>query len=298
MPLGTDRDISTVNQGDTADLYAYVFDSNSNPLVAGQIADVDFVVQDPTGAQTTLPGSIEADGAGFLRYDTTGNSLGEYVVVAKFTLTSGEKRSTRLDFTVVDPFTPVVPTKEEVIADGVWMMLEDCFDSEEGGPWLRDMTLSFFDRNKIKQFIPYAMMQINNTNPLTTLDLSTFVIVTFDTGGIPVSAEPTGDIPVVVYGTLIQVIRHLMRAYVEQPANMGSEIAFEDRRDYLQRWQLIIQDMLPDYQQMLILWKRQFLNLGKSALLDSMAKATRPGALETPDVVGTSGCSEYHPLSG
>jgi hypothetical protein len=32
MPLGTERDISTVNQGDTADLYAYVFDQDSNPI--------------------------------------------------------------------------------------------------------------------------------------------------------------------------------------------------------------------------------------------------------------------------
>jgi hypothetical protein len=31
MPLGTERDLSTVNQGDTADLYAYVFDQDSNP---------------------------------------------------------------------------------------------------------------------------------------------------------------------------------------------------------------------------------------------------------------------------
>jgi hypothetical protein len=267
MPLGTERDISTVNQDDTADLYAYVFDQDSNPVPAADITSVNFEIQDPTGAKATTAGAIEPDGAGYLRYDTTGKPLGEYVAMVRFLMDSGEKRSSRIDFTIIDPFATVVPTKDEVIANEVWNMLEDCFDSEEGGPWLRDMTLSFFDRRKVQQFIPYAMMDINNTNPMTQLDLGTFVFVTYDPVGVPTSAAPTDDIPIVVMGTLIQVIRHLMRSYVEQPAPMGSDIAYEDRRDYLQRWQMVLQDLVPDFYRMLTLWKRQFLNLGKSALL-------------------------------
>lgn len=268
MPLGTERDISTVNSGDTADLYAYIFDQDSNPIPAADITSVSFEIQDPTAAKVTTAGAIQSDGAGYLRYDSLNKPLGEYVAMVRFTLDSGEKRSTRLDFVIVDPFATIVPTKDEVIAGEVWNLLEDCFDSEEGGPWLRDMTLSFFDRTKIKQFIPYAMLEINNTSPLTSIDLGTFVTITYGPDTVtPVGAVPTDDIPIVVMGTLIQVIRHLMRSYVEQPANMGSEIAFEDRRDYLQRWQIILQDLVPDFQRMLILWKRQFLNLGKSALL-------------------------------
>lgn len=267
MPLGTQRDISTVNLGDTADLYAYVFDQDSNPIPAASISSVGFQIQDPTGAKTSVSGTIEADGAGFLRYDTTGKPLGEYIAMVKFTLISGEKRSTRLDFTIVDPFATIVPSKDEVISQHVWNLLEDCFDSEEGGPWLRDMTLSYFDRSKIDQFIPYAMMDINNTQPPTSFGTDTFVTIILGPDGVtPIDANPTDSIPIVALGTLIQVIRHLMRSYVEQPANMGSEIAFEDRRDYLQRWQMILQDLVPDYQRMLILWKRQFLHLGKSAL--------------------------------
>lgn len=268
MPLGTERDISTVNQGDTADLYAYVFDQDSNPIPAADITSVTFEIQDPTGAKTSAGGTIEADGAGYLRYDSTAKPLGEYIAMVRFVLDSGEKRSTRLDFAVVDPFITPVPTRDEVIANHVWDMFEDCFDSEEGGPWLRDMTLSFFDRKKIEQFIPYALMDINNTQPMTHLDLGEFVLITFGPDGMtPISANATDSIPIVTMGTMIEVIRHLMRSYVEQPANMGSEIAFEDRRDYLQRWQMILQDLVPEYQRRLVLWKRQYLNLGKSALL-------------------------------
>lgn len=268
MPLGTERDISTVNQGDTADLYAYVFDQSSNPIPAVDITSVSFEIQDPTGAKTTTAGTIQPDGSGYLRYDSVAKPLGEYVAMVRFLLNGGEKRSTRLDFAIIDPFAEIIPTRNEVIASHVWDLFEDCFDSEEGGPWLRDMTLSFFDKRKIEQFIPYAMMDINNTSPVTTLDLGTFVLVTLGPDGVtPILSKATEDIPIIAMGTLIEVVRHLMRSYVEQPANMGSEIAFEDRRDYLQRWQLILQDFVPEYQRRLILWKRQFLNLGKSALL-------------------------------
>jgi hypothetical protein len=267
MPLGTERDLSTVNQGDTADLYAYVFDQDSNPIPAVDITSVSFVIQDPDGVKTTIAGAIEADGAGFVRYDTTSQVLGEYVAMAQFVLVSGEKRSTRLDFTIVDPFATVVPTRNQVIAAHVWDLLEDCFDSEEGGPWLRDMTLSFFDKGKVEQFIPYALLEVNNTPPATHLLVDDFVHVTLGPDGVtPVSADPVESIPVIAFGVLIQVIRHLMRSYVEQPAPMGSEVAYEDRRDYLQRWQMILQDLDAEWQRMLALWKRQFYHFGKSAL--------------------------------
>ena len=267
MPLGTERDISTVNQGDTADLYAYVRDQDSNPIPAADITSVTFTIQDPTGTKTTTGGTIEPDGSGFLRYDTTAKPLGEYIAMVQFLLDSGEKRSTRLDFTVIDPFAEVVPTQNEVIAANVWDLLEDCFDSELGGPWLRDMTLAFFDKKKIEQFIPYAMLEVNNTPPTTTLDLGMFVLVQYDVDGItPIGVKVQDSIPVIAMGTLIQVIRHLMRSYVEQPAPMGSEVAYEDRRDYLQRWQLILQDLEQEWQRMVLLWKRQFYHFGKSAL--------------------------------
>ena len=267
MPLGTERDISTVNQGDTADLYAYVRDQDSNPIPAADITSVSFTIQDPTGAKTTTDGTIEPDGSGFLRYATAAKPIGEYIAMVKFTLNSGEIRSTRLDFTVIDPFAEVVPTQNEVVAANVWDLLEDCFDSELGGPWLRDMTLAFFDKKKIEQFIPYAMLDINNTPPTTTLDLGMFVLVQYDVDGVtPIGVKVQDSIPVIAMGTLIQVIRHLMRSYVEQPAPMGSEVAYEDRRDYLQRWQLILQDLLADYQRTVLLWKRQFYHFGKSAL--------------------------------
>lgn len=266
MPLGHERELSTVNQDDTADLYAYAYDENNLVVSASAIDTVDFTIQKPDGTRTTIAGTVEADGAGHLIYTDT-SDLGEYVAVARFALVGTEVRSTRLDFTVVDPFNPPDPTPTDIIEDFTWTLLEDCFDSDDGGPWLRDMTLAYFNKAKVPYFVQFALLDINVTQPPTNLTMVDFTLENND-------GTPNPSLPILAYGTLIHIIHHLMRSYVEQSTPMGAEVVYEDRRDYLQRWQSILQMMEPEYQRMLILWKRQFLHLGRSALLVS-SKAGR-----------------------
>lgn len=258
MPLGTETTISSFNLGDTADLYAYVFTNEREPIKPNDILSVDFVVEDPTGIRDSFVGEVQTDGAGHLAYNDT-TAPGVYTAVASFELINGDKRSERIRFQIVDPFDPPAPSGEEVLSDAVWTMLEDCFDSEHGGPWLREATLTYFNHSKIPFFIPFALLEINYTQPITELGLVDF---TLEHNG-----QPNPSLPILAYGTLIQVIHHLMRSYVEQPTPQGADVVYEDRRDYLQRWASILQMLVPDYQRWLILWKRQFLNLGKSALL-------------------------------
>lgn len=263
MPLGVEPDLSSVNQGDSADLYAYIFGPDSNPIAGDDITSVEWTVQLPDGTKVVEAGTIDPDGAGVLRFTDT-DDVGEYIALARFTLDNGEVRSTRQDFSVIDPFNPPTPSATEVVAEATWTLLEDCFDSYEGGPWLRDKTLSYFNKDKVGFFVPFAMLDINSVQPMTELTLGDFTIVV--EGGTEPDVANT-SLPILAYGTLIQVIRHLMRSYVEQPQTLGAQIVYEDRRDYLQRWKLILDDLLPEYMRVLILWKRQFLNLGKSALL-------------------------------
>jgi hypothetical protein len=263
MTLGVDNEPTTVNQGDTADLYAYIFDSDDNPILAANIAQVEFKTQLPDGNQVTQTGTIESDGAANLRFTNT-NQIGEYSSVAKFTLNDGTIRSTRIDFSTVDPFDLTGPTGIDLVTDTVWTLLEDCFDSEEGGPWLRDETLSYFNRAKVKFFVPFGILEINVVPPETQLTLVDFTTPVHD--GSP-TGSPNVALPLLAYGTLIHVVMHLMRAYVEQPTPQGAQVVYDDRRDYLQRWQIILTQIEPEFRRMVTLWKRQFLHLGKSALL-------------------------------
>lgn len=261
-----------VSLNDSAELYAYVFDNNE-PALAEDLLSVDFKVEKPDGSQVTEMGEIQEDGAGYLMFNDT-DIIGEYLVVATFTYTTGKRKSERADFEVNDPFNPPVGTRETVIENLVWDKIEDLFDSKDGGPWLREMTLNVFERSKISDFIDEALLEINVYNPPTHLDEGVFVHEILDDNGVVIETRTTADTQILVLGTYLAVVRHLMRSYVEQPLPSGGQITYEDRRDYLQRWGTIYQIESTRYDGLLKLWKRTFLDLNKGKVLVS-SKAGR-----------------------
>lgn len=268
-PIGYGQEQNLVNLGDTAEIVASIEDVDDQVLTAGQLASASVTIQAPDGTQTVVPADIRDDGSAYARFEDT-DQVGEYIVVTRFVLADGVARSTRSDFEVKDPFTEGTTPSDQIV-DQVWLRLEDCFDSQEGGPWLRDQTLRFFNKQKISNFVAEALLDINVTPPMTNATIDYFTTV-----------EPTGDPdhdrPILVQGTLIAVIRHLMRSYVEQYQPEGGEVTWLNRRDYLQRWQSILQVEEARFVRLLALWKRQFLGLGHSKLLVS----SKAGRLYTP----------------
>lgn len=213
------------------------------------------------------------------------DQVGEYVTVATFTFTTGKVKSERSDFEVSDPFNPDIGTQDTIIEHLVWDKLEDCFDSKDGGPWLREMTLNVFEKSKISDFIDEALLEINVYNPPTHFDEMYFVHIVRDTNGVILEVSPTGDTQILVLGTFLNVVRHLMRSYVEQPLPSGGQITYEDRRDYLQRWGTIYQIESMRYDGLLKLWKRQFLGLNQGkVLVSSKAGRLSPAPMRTRNI--------------
>lgn len=266
--LGTKRERQEVPLSDTAELRPYLYNDDETPVAAALISGVNFTVKKPDGTTTTQAGSIPADGSGFLHYDGV-DQKGLYIWTAQFTLVSGEKRTQRGEFNAYDPLEIPPQTRKNKIAEEVWLRLEDCFDSELGGPWLREMTLSYFDPTKVERFIDEGLVYINGWPPITNFDLSMF------TTGIPSTDpnEPVGTIEddpdqiIIIQATLLAVIRHLMRSYTEQENVIGANIVWQNRRDYLDRWGQIYQIELQWFKETVALWKRQFFNYGRSSLL-------------------------------
>lgn len=274
MPLGFDYDQNVINLNDSAEVHGYINDERDIPIPEADLESVDFTIQKPDGSQTTEVGAIQGDGHGFLRFLET-SQVGEYKAIARFTQTSGAIRSTRCDFEVIDPFNPPDPSDEDVIASLVWNRIQDLFDSEEGGPWLQDVTKHTFKKERMHDFIAEGLFDINNQSPPTSATLGEFVI----------NGEADSDAPLVVQGVLIAVIRHLIRSYVEQPAVTGAQIAYEDRRDYLQRWQSLLQMEEQRYMRFVAFWKRQYLGLGSSrTLVSSKAGRLIPAPMRTRNV--------------
>lgn len=282
MSLGYDRQLKIVALRDSARLVARLYDDNDQPYSYEDLGSVTFTIQLPAdradddasdnkknkeyispAEKVVLDGEILEDGTGVLIYDDT-TRLGHHIAVATFEIIDGTTKSTRVDFEVFDPFE-IVDTPIRVVADGVWTKLEDCFDAENEGPWVQDMTLHFFREEKMEKFIADALFDINYQNPPTALAINSFVNV---------DNTVTDNYPLLVQGIFIQVLRHIMRSYVEQPMPTGAQVAFQDRRDYLQRWESMYELEMQQYMRWVALYKRGFLQLGHSRLLVS-AKAGR-----------------------
>jgi hypothetical protein len=98
---------------------------------------------------------------------TLTGSAGLYRGYVQFTLPGSVKKSQPIDFEVINPIEAEdsldnqAPYDENWVVNHTWMKLEDLFDSELGGPWLRDKTFSSFDKNKIRRFAPDAVYRIN-----------------------------------------------------------------------------------------------------------------------------------------
>ena len=276
MSLGFDRQLKIVALNDSARLVTRPYDDKDQPYDYEDLGAVTFTIQRPAenwdeavggnqydSVRITEDGEILEDGTGSLIFNQT-DRLGHYVAIATFELVDGTTQSTRIDFEVFDPFE-VVDTPARIIADGVWTKLEDCFDAENEGPWVQDVTMNFFREEKIEKFIKDALFDINYQNPPTALGISSFVNT---------DNTVTDNYPLLVQGVFIQVLRHIMRSYVEQPMPTGAQIAWQDRRDYLERWQSMYELELQQYMRWVALYKRGFLQLGHSKLIVA-AKAGR-----------------------
>jgi hypothetical protein len=266
--LGTKRERQEVPLSDTAELRPYLYNDDETPVPAALISGVSFQIKKPDGTVVTVAGTVPADGSGFLHYDGV-DQKGLYIWTAQFTLVSGEKRTQRGEFNAYDPLEIPPQTRKNKIAEEVWLRLEDCFDSDLGGPWLREMTLSYFDPTKVERFIDEGLVYVNGWPPLTNFGLEMFTtqIPSTDPNDPAGTEDDDPDQIIIIQATLLAVIRHLMRSYTEQELPVGANIVWQNRRDYLERWNTIYQLELQWFKEMVALWKRQFFNYGRSSLL-------------------------------
>lgn len=161
--------------------------------------------------------------------------------------------ATEDNFMVDNPLTAA----QEYVIKMAWVKLDDLFDSMEGGPHLKDRSKTGWDAAKSALLIPYALGRINYGQPP----------LSFNADDFPYNSDSI----VLSQALVIEIIKHLIRSYVEQPQPMGGgSYSYMSRRDYAQLWQPILENEEAYLTELLRHFRRKYLALGNSKGLISI----------------------------
>ena len=161
---------------------------------------------------------------------------------------------------VSSPYYDVLSTTMKAVVEGVWVRFADLFDSPSGGPHLQVYFQTRFTRNRMAQLLRVAMNKLNTmSQPQMTF--------TLDPAGpqFPV-AQFAGVLDSALY---IEAVKHLIRSYVEQPMPENIQVARQDRRDYMDRWERVLQMEQEDFTRQSEIFKMAYMGLSKPRVLVS-----------------------------
>lgn len=226
----------------------------------------DATPPDPRGVQivNATESQITKESTGFYYYDLSpANTAYRGVLTAQWSYQVDGVAFTYLDHLQILEQMPLwesLNDQERSIVEQVSWMMGDLFDSTEGGPYLIEPFQTHFNYERIAQLQTIAVTRLNLmsnfNNPPTNWGVGP--------GTVTVPPDFAG---ILVIGTYLEVVRHLIRSYVEMPNFPGTNVTFTDRRDYIQRWQSVFQQDWPEYQQMVRAAKISMLNMSRGSLL-------------------------------
>lgn len=187
----------------------------------------------------------------------------------------------------VGPSAPdydVLSSDWKAVVEATWVRFADLFDSPLGGPNLQVYAQSRFGRNRMAQLLRQAVGRLNTiSQPHQTYSIE-------------------GDFPFERWGALaeqalyVEVIKHLIRSYVEQPeVVLTATVSRLDRRDYMQRWQEMLAIEQADLERQLDNFKIASLNLSSVRVLVSGGAFGRLGPYVTVGGIGQAAARGYFP---
>jgi hypothetical protein len=148
--------------------------------------------------------------------------------------------------------------------NNVWLKFADIYDSGYGGPYLTVWYNQHFGRGRVAQLMEQACWHLNNVAQPATV---------FSVTGVSPMGGGAPLFPINQYAgllntaTTVEVIKHLMRSYTEEPVVVGNVSVRLDRRDYLQRWGTMLSDEQSQYTQEIGVFKTQMMFNGSPRVL-------------------------------
>lgn len=233
----------------------------------GAAADADGTVNVSMVRESTgdLYFTRPADHAGTGVYQFSFNSADtsvpdSYLLTWSYQLNDNDQfNQTAIEIGPANPhYDPLSADMKQTI-ENVYYKISDLTDSPDGRPSLVAFFQSKFGRGRMAQLLNTAMNRLNTmAQPYSTYSIydTTFPIANW--GGFLETA------------LWIEVLKHLRRSYVEQPeVVLSAEVSRLDRRDYLQRWGMILADEEAMFKSQTDTFKIAHMGLGQPAVLIS-----------------------------
>jgi len=225
--------------------------------------------------------SREADHPGLGQYTVRLTSKetatpGPYVLVWSYTVAASEEEwRVWLEVGKTAPDYDVLTDDMKGVIETTWNRFSDLFDFATEGPHLQTYIQSNFGRNRLAQLLRIAVGRLNTVaQPYQTYTLD---------------GDGGAAFPVARWGSLlesalyVECLKHLMRSYVEQPeVQSGSGVSRLDRRDYLDRWGIILQGEEQVLKNQLDTFKIAHMGLGTARVLVSGGAYGRYGPTRLP----------------
>lgn len=155
------------------------------------------------------------------------------------------------------PYYETLTDDAKLIVEQASWYFADGFDSTEGGPWLQENFQTHFNYERIAFLMGQAVMKLNVTGyPVTNWGVSV------DDPAIPKNFKALS-----VWATKLEIMRHLIVSYIEQPTWTNMQTTYTDRRDYPDRWRAQLEEEKPLFEKAVKLSKRPLLGLGRGVAL-------------------------------
>jgi len=219
------------------------------------------LVLDTNAANTPDP---VRDDVGMFHFDVGPTYTGQRgLLSAEWTYTVGDTTFTFTDDMQILEQMPnydALSEESRLLVEQASWFFADLFDSTTGGPWLNENFQTHFTYDRMAFLLRIATMKFNVLGyPVTSYRVE-------QGGG---SGIPENYTDLILWGTKLEAMRHLITSYTEQPDFRNIATTYTDRRDYMTRWQSVLADEKPDYEKAVKMAKRSLLSLGRGSLLVS-----------------------------
>lgn len=260
---------------DAGSLYDRMFISQYSIQTIGVQIHLNGVLADPDSNIVTLDfvrTDVDPDASLFTAGVATRDSIGTYhyqlqslqsnipgEYEARWHFSFGSQPQILVGYIEVGESAPAydaLSTDYKGIIDATWPLFADLFDSPTGGPNLLTYFQANWNRGRMAQLLGNAFDAINLAGPIITQ----FDMISF---------------PFAKWGALlrealfIEAIKHLIRSYVEQPDPQFVNVAWLNRRDYMQRWMAVLEIEQKSFDKAVGQLKVEQLGLGRPRVLVS-----------------------------